>query len=144
MVVAVMALGVPMKQVKVVSSESVREPVVSPRPADQVVLRKVVGPPDELAWLLDFGQREAFSAEELAIVMSHFDIGVLDSQDERAAGSSGQQPVEESRTGVAHMQMAGRTGSKSDSHETTGATRTRNHEAKSLWWNKSFRVFVFS
>ena len=25
------------------------------------------------------GQREAFSAEELAIIMSHFDIGVIDS-----------------------------------------------------------------
>ena len=33
------------------------------------------------------GQREQFTAEELAIVMSHFDIGVLDSVSEYPRGS---------------------------------------------------------
>lgn len=52
-------------------SESVREQVVSPRPADRAVVRKVVEPVDKLAWLLDFGQREAFTQGERVDLKDH-------------------------------------------------------------------------
>ena len=44
------------------------------------------------------------------------DIGVLDAEHERGAGSTSQQPVEERRTSIAHMKLTGRTRSEANTH----------------------------
>src|SRR6266542_3792709 len=48
-------------------------------------------------------------------------VGVLDAQHIGAVVPARQQPVEERRARVAHVQLAGRTGSEADSHLLTGA-----------------------
>jgi len=43
-------------------------------------------------------------------------VRVLDAEHERAAAAAGEQPVEQRRARVAHMELAGRAGSEADAH----------------------------
>jgi hypothetical protein len=44
------------------------------------------------------------------------DVGVLDAQDERSAGSARHQPIEQGRARVADVEMAGGAWGEADSH----------------------------
>ena len=45
-----------------------------------------------------------------------FDVGVFDPQDDGATMAAGEEPIEQSSTRIAHMKLAGRRRSKTNSH----------------------------
>ena len=53
---------------------------------------------------------------DLGLARGPLDVGVLDAQDERAAGAASHQVVEQRRARVADVQVAGRAGGEADTH----------------------------
>src|SRR5688572_25442195 len=58
----------------------------------------------------------------LRLARRSLDVGVLDADDEGSALTAGQQPVEERRARVAHVELTGWTRCESDSHLHNNAT----------------------
>src|SRR5687767_7731272 len=59
---------------------------------------------------------QVFEDAHLGLVRGPLGVSVFDAKDEGAVLAVGEQPVEQRRPGIADVQLAGRTGSKTESH----------------------------
>ncbi len=95
-----------LRGVRLIEMQPLRLPVRTVRAADVGPFVPVEPEPAQVAH--DRGLR---------LARRSLDVGVLDAQDEGAAGAAREQPVEQRRAGVADVQLPGGAGSEADSHE---------------------------
>ncbi len=92
-------------RVRLIEMQPLGLPVRAARSADVGPLVPVEAEPPQVA-----------EDRRLRLARRALGVGVLDAQDERAALPAGEQPVEERRTGVPHVQLTCRAWREADSH----------------------------